>query len=98
MSRDVQRLGSGPVDRPVPARDGRTVSRPARLATAIGNRAMQRIAAGAVPASLPGGVRALQRDTPKDDKAKEAQADPKSGWWVKFKGSHLDVGDWLPLG
>src|SRR6201996_3012806 len=98
MSRDVQRVGSEPVRTPGPGRDPRSISRPTRLATVIGNRAMQRLAAGAAPAALPGRTRTLQRDTPKDETLKDDSPDPKSGWWVKFQGSHSPLGGWLPLG
>jgi len=93
MSKEPQKLGAQPVRTPGPGRDARPVSRPARLATVIGNRAMQRLAAGAAPAGLAGRTRILQRDTPKSD-----ATDPKTGWWVKFEGSHSALGDWLPLG
>jgi hypothetical protein len=59
-----------------------------RLATQIGNRAMQRIAIGEIPAGLSMGVRALQRDTPRD-----AKRDPRAGMWVKFQGSRSSHGE-----
>jgi hypothetical protein len=78
----------------MPMRQPDVPSRHTRLATAIGNRAMQRIAAGETPAGLPAAARALQRDTPKD-----AEPDPDSGmWFIKFQGSRSSHGDWLPLG
>jgi hypothetical protein len=64
-----------------------------QLASRIGNRAMQRIAAGETPAGLSAGARALQRDSAQDGKP-----DPKAGFWVKFKGDRSSHGDWLPLG
>jgi hypothetical protein len=77
----------------VPARNPRSPARQVQLASRIGNRAMQRIAAGQTPAGLSAGARALQRDTPKD-----AKPDPKAGFWIKFQGSRSSHGDWLPLG
>lgn len=92
MAAGVRRFGPGS-DRPSAPSAGARTARQVALASRIGNRAMQRVAAGDLPAGLSTGARALQRDTPTDDKP-----DPKSGWWVKFEGSHSAHGDWLPLG
>jgi hypothetical protein len=51
---------------------------------------MARLAVGQIPDALSGGARALQRDTPKDEKP-----DPKSGMWVKFQGKRSS--GWVPL-
>lgn len=93
MSRRAQTLGPESDRTSAPARDPRSPTRHMGLATRIGNRAMQRIAIGEIPAGLSMGVRALQRDTPRD-----AKRDPKAGMWVKFQGSRSSHGDWLPLG
>lgn len=77
----------------MPTRQPRPPNRHGQLANRIGNRAMQRIALGELPAGLSSGARALQRDTPKD-----AKPDPQAGMWVKFQGGRSSHGDWLPLG
>lgn len=92
MAPRVQRFGSDS-GRPSAPSAGARSARQAALASRIGNRGMQRLAVGDLPAGLSTGARALQRDTPTDDKP-----DPKSGWWIKFEGSHSSHGDWLPLG
>jgi len=93
MSKRAQGLGPESNRTSSPTRDPRSPTRHKQLATRIGNRAMQRIAAGETPSGLSTGARALQRDTPKD-----AKPDPKAGMWVKFQGSRSSHGDWLPLG
>jgi hypothetical protein len=91
---------------------GTRTSRPSRgdplaarlaLASAIGNRGLQRLARGASPLGRSGcaapGVRMLLRDVAAQAKAGPAPTKTeKSGSFIKFLGKHGAHGDWIKLG